>query len=198
MLIHRMLHDAIVIPQRATFEILDKRYVYVVGKDDVVHQREIAIQNEMDDIFVIKKGLDVNDRIVLEGVRQVREGEKVEYEFRQAGRGSCEPKKSRRIATASRSETQRDYLRTMFTKILHRPALAIVISIILLFLGVLGIKTLPDSTVPQHRAADRSGLHCLSRRQCQRFGRFGPDSVGAIHQRRPEHALHGLLRHQCR
>ncbi|MGZ6073249.1 MAG: efflux RND transporter periplasmic adaptor subunit [Isosphaeraceae bacterium] len=82
-LIHRILHDAIVIPQRATFETLDKRYVYVVDKDDVVHQREIAIQNEMDDIFVIKKGLDVNDRIVLEGIRQVREDEKVEYEFRQ-------------------------------------------------------------------------------------------------------------------
>ena len=77
-----MLNDAIVIPQRATFEILDKRYVYVVDKDDVVHQREIVIQNEMDDIFVIKKGLDVDDRIVLEGVRQVRDGEKVEYEFR--------------------------------------------------------------------------------------------------------------------
>ena len=104
-LIHRTLHDAIVIPQRATFEILDKRYVYVVGKDDVVHQREIVIQHEMDDIFVIKKGLDVNDKIVLEGVRQVRDGEKVEYEFRQAGRGSCKPKKSRRIASASRSET---------------------------------------------------------------------------------------------
>ena len=36
-LIHRTLHDAIVIPQRATYEILDKRYVYVVGEDDVVH-----------------------------------------------------------------------------------------------------------------------------------------------------------------
>ena len=81
-LIHRVLKDAIVIPQRATFEILDKRYVYVVDKDDVVHQREIVIQNELDDIFVIKKGLDVNDKIVLEGVRQVRDGEKVEYEFR--------------------------------------------------------------------------------------------------------------------
>ena len=81
-LIHRTLHNAIVIPQRATFEILDKRYVYVVGKDDVVHQREITIQHEMDDIFVIKSGLDVNDRIVLEGVRQVQDGEKVEYEFR--------------------------------------------------------------------------------------------------------------------
>ena len=54
-LIHRTLHNAIVIPQRATFEILDKRYVYVVGKDDVVHQREIAVQHEMEDIFVIKK-----------------------------------------------------------------------------------------------------------------------------------------------
>jgi multidrug efflux pump subunit AcrB len=36
----------------------------------------------------------------------------------------------------------------MFTKILHRPALAIVISILLLFLGGLGIKTLPISQFP--------------------------------------------------
>src|SRR6185436_5709310 len=36
----------------------------------------------------------------------------------------------------------------MFRKILHRPALAIVISIILLFLGGLGIKTLPISQFP--------------------------------------------------
>ena len=42
----------------------------------------IEIQHEKDDIFVIEKGLDVNDRIVLEGARQVRDGEKVEYEFR--------------------------------------------------------------------------------------------------------------------
>ena len=36
----------------------------------------------------------------------------------------------------------------MFTKILYRPALAIVISIIFLFLGVLGIKTLPIAQFP--------------------------------------------------
>src|SRR3954464_15965440 len=36
----------------------------------------------------------------------------------------------------------------MFSKILHRPAFAIVISIILLFLGVLGIKTLPIAQFP--------------------------------------------------
>ena len=36
----------------------------------------------------------------------------------------------------------------MFTRILHRPAFAIVISIILLFLGVLGIETLPIAQFP--------------------------------------------------
>ncbi len=80
--IHRKLHDATVIPMRATYEFLDKRYVYVVGKDDVARLREIAIQHEVDDIFVIKNGVVVGDRIVVEGIRQARDGEKVEYEFR--------------------------------------------------------------------------------------------------------------------
>ena len=82
-LISRVQNDAIVIPQRATFEVLDKRYVYVVDKDDVAHQREIEVQNELDDIFVIKTGLSVDDKIVLEGIRQIRDGDKVEYEDRQ-------------------------------------------------------------------------------------------------------------------
>ncbi len=81
-LIHRTLNNALVIPQRATFEVLDKRCVYVVDKDGVAHKREIVIQNVLEDAFVIEKGLDVNDRVVVEGVRQVRDAEKVEYEFR--------------------------------------------------------------------------------------------------------------------
>ncbi len=80
-LIHRTLKNAMVIPQRATFELLDKRYVYVVGEDQVVHQRLITIQHELEDIFVIKSGLDVKDKIVLEGGWQLHEGDKVEYEF---------------------------------------------------------------------------------------------------------------------
>jgi membrane fusion protein, multidrug efflux system len=81
-LIHRTLDGALVIPQRATFEILAKRYVYVVGKDEIVHQREIEIQHELEDIYVIKSGIDDGDKIVLEGVLQVRDGEKTEYEFK--------------------------------------------------------------------------------------------------------------------
>jgi membrane fusion protein, multidrug efflux system len=81
-LIHTTLKDVVVIPQRATFEILAKRYAFVVDKDNVVRQRDITLQSAQDDIFVIEKGLDRDDKIVLEGIRQVRDGDKIEYEFR--------------------------------------------------------------------------------------------------------------------
>jgi membrane fusion protein (multidrug efflux system) len=79
-LIKRELPDALVIPQRSTYEILEKKYVFVIDKDNIAHQREITIQHELDDIYVIEKGLSVDDRIVLEGTRQVRDGDEVEYE----------------------------------------------------------------------------------------------------------------------
>jgi len=80
-LIHRTQRNALVIPQRATFEILDKQYVYVIDKDGVIHQREIVVQNEMDDLYVLKSGLAPDDKFILEGVRQVHDGDKKEYEF---------------------------------------------------------------------------------------------------------------------
>jgi membrane fusion protein (multidrug efflux system) len=82
-LIHRPLRNAIVIPQRATFELLDKRYVWVIGDDHVAHQTLITIKHEQEDIFVVDSGIGVKDKIVLEGVREVEEGAKVEYEFRE-------------------------------------------------------------------------------------------------------------------
>ncbi len=81
-LIHKPLKNAIVIPQRATYEILERRYVYVVDKENVVHQREIVKEYELPNIFIIKKGVGVDDKIVFEGVREVRDGQKVEFEFR--------------------------------------------------------------------------------------------------------------------
>jgi len=82
-LISRVQKDSIVIPQRSTFEVLQKRYVYVIDKDGIAHQREIVPLDELDDLYVIKSGVTVDDKIVLEGIRQVRDGDKVEYEDRE-------------------------------------------------------------------------------------------------------------------
>ena len=77
----RTVNNALVIPQRATFEILDNRYVWLLDKDDVAHQTLITIKHELEDRFVVEKGLELGDKIVLEGVRQVEQNMKVEYEF---------------------------------------------------------------------------------------------------------------------
>jgi membrane fusion protein (multidrug efflux system) len=48
----------------------------------VAHRREIVVQSELDDSFIIDSGVDADDRIVVEGIQKVHDGEKVEYEFR--------------------------------------------------------------------------------------------------------------------
>lgn len=73
--------DAILIPQKATYEILEKKYVFVVDKDNVVHSKEITIASEMPDLYIIKNGLAATDRILLEGIRKVKDNEKIEYTY---------------------------------------------------------------------------------------------------------------------
>jgi membrane fusion protein (multidrug efflux system) len=83
MVLMRQTHrGATVIPKRSAYEIQDKRYVYVVDEEDVVHRREIAAVNETDDIFLVKKGLSPGERILLDWDRPVFLGRKIEYEFR--------------------------------------------------------------------------------------------------------------------
>jgi membrane fusion protein (multidrug efflux system) len=83
LVIEETLSDVLVIPQRATFEILDGQYVYLVDDNGVAHQRKITISHELEDIYVIGNGLSADDKIVLEGVRQVHDGEHLENtEFR--------------------------------------------------------------------------------------------------------------------
>lgn len=73
----RVEDDAIVVPRRATLEASGKRYVYVVAKDGVAHRREIAVRAEVGDLFVVKDGVAVGESIVVDGVKQVHDGEKV-------------------------------------------------------------------------------------------------------------------------
>ena len=75
------LKNAIIIPQKATFEVLDKKYVFVVDKDNVIRSREITIAAELPHIYVVQNGLATTDKILLEGLRLVRENEKIHYKF---------------------------------------------------------------------------------------------------------------------
>ncbi|GAB4019693.1 efflux RND transporter periplasmic adaptor subunit [Spirosoma koreense] len=75
------LKHALIIPQKATFEVLEKKYVYVLDKDNKVRSREVTLAAELPHIFVIKSGLSKDDKILLEGLRQVRENQKIQYKY---------------------------------------------------------------------------------------------------------------------
>ncbi len=74
--------NAMVIPQKATFEILDKTYVYVVNKNHVLEQRLINIAAELPHVFIVKDGLNSTDQILIEGLRKVQAGQKIEINFK--------------------------------------------------------------------------------------------------------------------
>jgi membrane fusion protein (multidrug efflux system) len=74
------LINALIIPQKSTFEVLEKKYVFVIDKDNVAHQREVTITGELPDLYMIS-GVTDNEKILLEGLRKVSDGEKIAYEF---------------------------------------------------------------------------------------------------------------------
>jgi membrane fusion protein, multidrug efflux system len=75
------LKNALIIPQKATYEVLDKKYVFVVDKNNVVHSREITIGADMPDLYVVAKGLKKGEKILLEGIRKVHDGQKITYKY---------------------------------------------------------------------------------------------------------------------
>ncbi|MCA9656690.1 MAG: efflux RND transporter periplasmic adaptor subunit [Myxococcales bacterium] len=73
--------NAMLIPQKATFEILDRKYVFVVDEEGVVHQRAVHIAAELNHIFVIDEGLEDTDKVLIDGLRKVNDGKKIETRF---------------------------------------------------------------------------------------------------------------------
>ena len=75
------LKNALVIPQKVTYEIQDKIYVFVVDGKGEVHSRNITIGAEMSDLYIVSGGLAVTDKILLDGVQKVKDNDKIKYEF---------------------------------------------------------------------------------------------------------------------
>jgi membrane fusion protein (multidrug efflux system) len=75
------LKNVVVIPQKATYEIQDKKYVFVVDKNNVVSSKEITITGEIPDLYVVASGITENDKILLEGVQKVKDDEKIKFGY---------------------------------------------------------------------------------------------------------------------
>ena len=75
------LDNALLVPQKATFEVLDQRFVFVVDDEGVARSTKIKVGEELQHLFVVEEGLKETDRILLEGIRKVKNGEEIETRF---------------------------------------------------------------------------------------------------------------------
>lgn len=76
--IPREIHNARLVPQNATFEMQDKKFVYVFN-DSITEMREIKVDNHVyEENYIVTEGLEIGDVIVIEGVgSSVKNGMKI-------------------------------------------------------------------------------------------------------------------------
>ena len=75
------LKNAIIIPQKSTFDVLDKKFVYIVDEKGVLKATQITIAQEIPHLYVVGSGLTANDKILAEGLGKVKNNEKIKFNF---------------------------------------------------------------------------------------------------------------------
>lgn len=76
--IPKEVKDGIIIPQSATFELQDKMFAVVLGKDKKTRNANITVlENTAGNYYVVTSGLNPGDEIVLEGVASLKEGTEI-------------------------------------------------------------------------------------------------------------------------
>lgn len=78
-LLKEELSGVITIPQKSTFEVQDKYYVYVVNSEGNAERRAFIPKLRLGDLYVVEAGLSEKDRVIYEGIQKVREGEKIDW-----------------------------------------------------------------------------------------------------------------------
>lgn len=77
-----VLKKVLLIPQKATFEILDKKFVYVLDEHSIIHSKQITVGTELPHFYAVTEGLKESDKILLEGLRKVKNNQKINFIFK--------------------------------------------------------------------------------------------------------------------
>ena len=68
-------NSAIIIPQSCVSEVQDKKFVYVLGKDNKVKYTEITVDPQTDGLnFIVRSGLKPGDKYVTNGITKLSDG----------------------------------------------------------------------------------------------------------------------------
>lgn len=80
-LVKKLYKNAIIIPQKSTFEVQGNIYVYLVDKNNTVYSKKINPINRLSNYFVLDKDLTKEDKIIYEGIQSIKTGDKVKFKL---------------------------------------------------------------------------------------------------------------------
>lgn len=75
------INQALIVPQKSTFEILDQRFIYVVDKNGVIHERPIKVASEEQNVYVVASGIGADEMFLLERQNKLNKGDKISYKL---------------------------------------------------------------------------------------------------------------------
>ncbi|MEN9523369.1 MAG: hypothetical protein RL065_1746 [Bacteroidota bacterium] len=75
------IKNALIIPQKCTYELQDKIYVYVVNNENKLVSRNVIVKQKLSNLYIIESGLKESDKILLDGLQTAKEDEKIEVDF---------------------------------------------------------------------------------------------------------------------
>lgn len=73
--------NVLIIPQKATFEIQDRMYVYILDKKNRVKSKAITTNHRMPHFYIVDSGLTEDDKIIYEGIQNIKDGMVVKPQF---------------------------------------------------------------------------------------------------------------------
>jgi membrane fusion protein (multidrug efflux system) len=80
-LVKKLYKNAIIIPQKSTFEVQGNIYVYLVDKNNKAYSKKINPINRLSNYFVLDKDLTKEDKIIYDGIQSIKTGDKVKYKL---------------------------------------------------------------------------------------------------------------------
>ena len=70
-------HHVLLVPQKATFEVQDKKLVFLLDNQNNVHATVIEVVNNTSDQYIVTGGINEGDKIVMEGISLLKDGDKI-------------------------------------------------------------------------------------------------------------------------
>ncbi|MGF1635756.1 MAG: efflux RND transporter periplasmic adaptor subunit [Cyclobacteriaceae bacterium] len=78
----KKLENVLVIPQKSTFEIQDKTFVYCLDDQNKIVMKSLIPALKIPHLYIVDNGITDQDRIIYEGIQQVKVNQEINPEFR--------------------------------------------------------------------------------------------------------------------